>query len=410
MDRRLLLKSLAALQPGCLGALLDATTEAEVDLDALLSAATEAEIERAWQLLESSPIRFKVSEGGALSIADMADPVCRADCLCLAISNRPSATEIIDLAAQEWDARRILAQSCLGSDDVDGDPELAELDVLSDWLNESEENVRYAGDKLRRWLSDTDLDEDDYAAAYRNGNTSQAAALHFWRDGKLDRHTFGVVIIGGGPGNDFSDAELRLPLDEAIAAANALGVPIRFEGFNPTRRIDPAPLLDREKPTTFIKPRYWRPWHDLSRIGRPIDDTAKRPAEHRWRAVDIHTERGTLCVVTGGKDVAPGVSAGHIVRFVRAPIPGTAVAVFQYAPGVYAFSDSDGLWVGKDNAHYCFLIDRTRLRLLEPWDLENNSESLLLLNDIMQLQEQKEPALAAKQARLFQILATSREQ
>jgi hypothetical protein len=149
---------------------------------------------------------------------------------------------------------------------------------------------------------------------------------------------------------------------------------------------------------------------DLSHNGQPLDETAKRPAEQETRAVDRDTERGTLCVVTSGEDVAPGVSAGQVVRFIRAPIPGTAVAVFQYAPGVYAFSHSDESWVGKDNAHYCCLINRTRLRLLEPWDLESNSESVSLLDAIMRQQEQKDPALAATQARLFQILATVRVQ
>lgn len=93
-----------------------------------------------------------------------------------------------------------------------------------------------------------------------------------------------------------------------------------------------------------------------------------RSEEKKWRAATAQMKPGTLCVVTSGEDVAPGVSAGHVVRFLRAPIPGTAVAIFQYAPGEYNFSSSDGLWVGKDNAHYCCLIDRTRLRLLEPWE------------------------------------------
>jgi hypothetical protein len=97
------------------------------------------------------------------------------------------------------------------------------------------------------------------------------------------------------------------------------------------------------------------------------------------------------------------------VRFIRAPVPGTATAVFQYAPGIYAFSKSDGLWVGKDNAHYCCLIDRTRLRLLEPHDLEGDSESLALLNEIMQQHEQDDTALAAKQAQLFLLLTSSRQ-
>lgn len=100
----------------------------------------------------------------------------------------------------------------------------------------------------------------------------------------------------------------------------------------------------------------------------------------KWRALNAGMRPGTLCVVTEGEDVAPGVSAGHVVRFIRAPIPGASKAIFQYAAGKYAYSSSDCMWVGKDNAHYCCLIDRGRLRLLEDW--EKTPERLAhLIND-----------------------------
>lgn len=372
MDRRVLLKNLATLQPGCLGALLNPATDAKIDLDALLNAATDADIEQVWQQLESSPIRFEVSESGALSIAGMSEPTCRGEWLTLRISDSPSAVEIVEMAEQYWVAGFVVAQAYLeAKGDDDGDPNDVKVGVLKGWLNESDENVQYAGNKLRDWLASEDLDEDDYAEAEKMGNTSQSAPARFWRDGILDRRAFGVVIAEGDhPGSTYYAAELRVPLDEANAAANTLGVPIRFEGFNPTSRPDPAPVLNQEKFTEFTKSKYQKPWQHPFYTGRILDETVKRPAEHRWRAVDMNTERGSLCVVRSGKDVAPGVSAGQVVRFIRAPIPGTAVAVFQYAPGVYAFSHSDNSWVGKENAHYCCLIDRRRLRLLEPWDLE----------------------------------------
>jgi len=107
---------------------------------------------------------------------------------------------------------------------------------------------------------------------------------------------------------------------------------------------------------------------EISEPDAGADLAGGRSERKAWRAATAEMKPGTLCVVTSGEDVAPGVSAGQVVRFLRAPIPGTAVALFQYAPGEYAFSSSDGLWVGKDNAHYCCLIDRTRLRLLEQWE------------------------------------------
>ncbi len=111
-----------------------------------------------------------------------------------------------------------------------------------------------------------------------------------------------------------------------------------------------------------IRPDFWVP---------VMADHLTRQRIAEWkigRAVDGRMKPGTLCVVTSREDVAPGVSAGHMVRFVRAPIPGASKAIFQYAPRYYSASHSDGLWVGKDNAHYCCLIDRTRLRLLERWE------------------------------------------
>lgn len=90
-----------------------------------------------------------------------------------------------------------------------------------------------------------------------------------------------------------------------------------------------------------------------------------------WRigpVVDGRVTRGTLCVVTPGENVAPDVSAGPVVRFVRAPVPGTAVAVFEYAPGDTVSSRNEGLWFGNFTALYYCRIDRTRLRLLERWE------------------------------------------
>lgn len=169
---------------------------------------------------------------------------------------------------------------------------------------------------------------------------------------------------------------------------------------NPPEEI--AGTIDSAKLAAYLKSMPAQP-------ASPLDEAAKRRARNSGRAVDIHVKRGSLCVVKSGENVGPGLSAGHVVRFIRAPVPATATAVFQYAPGVYAFSKSDGLWVGKDNAHYCCLIDRTRLRLLELHDLECDSESLSLLKEIIQQHEQDDTALAAKQAQLFLLLTSSRQ-
>ncbi len=200
-----------------------------------LDAATEAEIETAWQQLVSAPIRFAVGKSRDLSVADMAEPVCRADCVDIEISDRPTAEEIYDVAAAYWVAAWVVAQAYLDSEkDINGDPSLVDVEVLRDWLNVCDENVLYAATKLRQWLAGEDLDEDDYDEAESRGNTPRSAALNFWSGGILDRREFGVVIVEGDhPGSSYFAAELRVPLDKANATAKAQGVPIRFERFNP---------------------------------------------------------------------------------------------------------------------------------------------------------------------------------
>jgi hypothetical protein len=55
------------------------------------------------------------------------------------------------------------------------------------------------------------------------------SAFLFWRDDGLDPAEFGIVLVEGDvPGSDYIAAELRETVAYANAAAERLGVPIRF--------------------------------------------------------------------------------------------------------------------------------------------------------------------------------------
>ncbi len=192
--------------------------------------ATEAELDEVWKQFVAEPITFEVSEAGELSVAGMRAPQSRGQWIALTITDHPTIAEILELTAQFWGAHLVVAQVYLEAiDDEEGDPELVTSQVLQDWLNEGDENVQSAGDRLREWLADDELFEDDYTEAERQGTTPHAAALSFWRDGKLGKKQFGVLIIDGqSPGNDYCAARLRLPIGEANARALMRGVPIRF--------------------------------------------------------------------------------------------------------------------------------------------------------------------------------------
>jgi hypothetical protein len=192
--------------------------------------ASDGEVELVWLRLTASPITFEVHDGGALWIGGMALPKNRGEWLALSISDHPTVAEIIELAEQYSGVEYVLAEAYLESTNRDDDdPDLVDPMDVRRWLRSSSWNVPRAGHRLRQWLADDEIGEDDYAEAQRMGTDPQSAALSFWRDGKLDRHMFGVVIIDGQcPGNDYYGAELRVSIDEANARAATCGVPIRF--------------------------------------------------------------------------------------------------------------------------------------------------------------------------------------
>lgn len=175
-------------------------------------------------------ITFKVSDGGTLSIDGADNVLTRGDCRVLYLGNNPDAGEVMSMARENWDAKQVVGEAYLEQrvgikgNDPDVDP-----DELLGWLNEDPDNVATAAARLKQWLEDTALSEEDYDAADLNGVTAQGAALRFWRDGDLHPKDFGIVIVEGEfPGSSYFAAELRESIEYANQMAITLDAPVRF--------------------------------------------------------------------------------------------------------------------------------------------------------------------------------------
>jgi hypothetical protein len=174
-------------------------------------------------------ITFQVADDGTLYIGDMDDTLTRGDCWVLFLSDSPSADDLVSLADENWDAKQILGNLFeKRNPGREWDPD-SDLDEVLEWLEANSPNLSEATQRLRRWLDDTSLTDEDYDAADLNGVTAQGAALIFWRDGDLDPDDFGIVVVEGEhPGSSYYAAELRESIEYANEVADRLGAPVRF--------------------------------------------------------------------------------------------------------------------------------------------------------------------------------------
>jgi hypothetical protein len=112
----------------------------------------------------------------------------------------------------------------------------------------------------------------------------------------------------------------------------------------------------------------------------------------------------------------PMMSDTEVEGFVGAIVdrhgkPSTTTTTIQPTPVGSEVDPPEWEALGIDNKKLSEYIARTQTPSKEKQRAtESNSESLKLLNEIMQQQKQKDPALKAKQDRLLRILGTSREQ
>lgn len=178
---------------------------------------------------EVNLVTFSVSDEGTLWIAGMDDKPTRGDCWLLFLSDNPTADELVSLAEESWNAKQVLGGLYQRREpDSEWDPD-GDLDEVLEWLEANPTNLSEATQRLRRWLDDTSLTDEDYDAADLNGVTAQGAALLFWRDGDLDPDDFGIVIVEGEhPGSSYYAAELRESIEYANAQAEKLGAAVRF--------------------------------------------------------------------------------------------------------------------------------------------------------------------------------------
>jgi hypothetical protein len=212
MDRRAFLKSLLALGAGCV-----------IPLD--FSRASEREIEQSWSQAIDDPGMFYVGSSGTLfAEQDEEDqPTSRAEMY--EIDFPETREEMVALLNSRCDIESPLENFFY---------ELPEAEWPSDWeqwlMTSDEAKFSAALACVHEWLDDYP-GEWDWEWATLSGRTTQGKALNFFRYAEDEViETLNVVIVEGDhPGSSYYAAELRMPIDEANAAARREGIPLLFK-------------------------------------------------------------------------------------------------------------------------------------------------------------------------------------
>ncbi len=218
LNRRSLLLSLAAM-----GATL-------VRPLSWIQLASEAELTEACEAQAATPFMFEVDNFGTLYVAGFEEPRTRADCLGIHPGEVRSINEVMDLIDRRGGALEAVAKTYLSGRTPDKrDPWDVDLHEVTDWLEADPDHIASALEAIDAWLQDSNLGENDYETAELQGNTSQSAALLFWRDEIEIGDLLGIDIVEGDcPGSSYYAANLRVPLEDANALAKAHGLPILF--------------------------------------------------------------------------------------------------------------------------------------------------------------------------------------
>lgn len=225
MDRRTFLKTLASL-----GASIIVPTN--------LAIASNDEINVAWTAATEVWGLFEVNDYGTLSYANYEEPKTRRDGYWYSGVDDFDVNEI----EHHWSLNERIkdlyrnalidqAESDPLIDDVDYDAIDAQVeDTWDQWFSWAKGSRREAIEsEIDAWLDEEPDWCNEWEDLYKSGTAQGAAYNHFLLEDPEVMEALNIVVIEGEhPGSSYYAAELRIPIEEANAIAQARGWEIRF--------------------------------------------------------------------------------------------------------------------------------------------------------------------------------------
>lgn len=225
MDRRTFLKTLASLG-------------ASILVPPNLAIASNDEIDAAWTEATQAWGLFEVNDYGTLSYANYEEPKTRRDGYWYAGANDFDVDDIERHCSLNERIKDLYRNVLI--DEAESDPLIDEVDydaidthvedTWDTWFGKASGKHRKAIDaEIEAWLDEAPDWCNEWEDLYKSGTAQGAAYDHFLREDPEVMDTLGVVVIEGEcPGSSYYAAELRIPIEEANAIAQACGWEIRF--------------------------------------------------------------------------------------------------------------------------------------------------------------------------------------
>lgn len=223
---------------------------AAIALPVPVAEATPTQVDDAWKKLIKDPWYFDINEYGTILVADADEPNIRREVFDISLGDKCTPEQLVQevegcwpltshfqgLASDELDE----VQCQLDDDDINA-TERARLkhlavvldDDLQGWSNwvllEGQAGLHRFEQEVRGWL-DSPIEYNDLEWLPRSSGAQGQALVFFESMDSETLESLGVVIIEGEhPGSTYYGAELRQPIEDANAEAEALELPFRFK-------------------------------------------------------------------------------------------------------------------------------------------------------------------------------------
>jgi hypothetical protein len=222
---------------------------ATIALPISIAQATPAQINKAWREIVKNPWYFEVNEFDTIVDSSIEEPKFRRDVFDVDTGDHITIAGLIGEIEGCYPLTSHFQQ--LGMDELaDAESTLEGTDLSSIEYKRLQKTVEALSDEDEGWAAWIRLEGSDGLPKFKAAAhdwlhspiewsdyewfpkyaTSQGSAMQFFESMPIDElDLLGVVIIEGDhPGSTYYAAELRQPIEDANAAAEAAGMPFRF--------------------------------------------------------------------------------------------------------------------------------------------------------------------------------------